>query len=124
MNMAKVVDSRERVLAALLSSTTRKEAAKKAKVSERTVYQYMQEPAFAQRYAEARREMVTAATAQLQQALSPAVVTLSMVATDPEAAPPARVAAARALLEFGLRYSETTDILERLAALEQQEGNE
>ena len=120
--MGRTIDLRERVLSALLTSNTRREAAAVARVSERTVYQYLQEPEFAKLYADARREMVTAATAQLQQGLSPAVSTLSTVAADPEAAPPARVAAARAVLEFALRYSETTDIMERLAKLEESAG--
>ena len=117
---------RDAVLAALLTSSTKAEAATKAHVSQRTVYQLLQDPEFAKRYADARQGMVADATAQLQQTLAPAVGVLSDIASDPAAAPPARVSAARAVLEFGLRYTETSDILARLAKLEEgaQDGNQ
>lgn len=120
--MARTVDTREKVLAALMTSNTRKEAASKAGVSERTVYEYLQDEEFARRYDEARRGLVKEATAQLQQGLAPAVGTLSAIVKNEEADIRARVAAARALLEYGIKYSEITDIYTRLDALEQQEG--
>ena len=110
------------VLAALLTSSTKAEAATKAHVSQRTVYKLLQDPDFAKRYADARQGMVADATAQLQQTLAPAVGVLSDIASDPAAAPPARVSAARATLEFALRYTETSDILARLAKLEESAG--
>jgi len=119
--MAKVVNSRERVLAALLSSTTRKEAAKKAGVSERTVYEYLQDTGFATRYADLRRGLVKDATAQLQQGLSPAINALQTIVTDDKADIRARVASARALLEYGIKYSELTDVYARLDELEGKE---
>lgn len=122
--MAKTVDSKEKVLAALLTSKTRKEAAKKAGVSERTVYEYLQDEEFARRYDEARRGLVKNATIQLQKGLAPAIDTLSAVVEDETAEPRTRIAAARALLEYGIKYSELSDIYARLDKLEGQENDD
>jgi len=116
--MAKTVNSKEKLLAALLTSKTRKEAAKKAGVSERTVYEYLQDEEFAHRYDEARRGLVKDATIQLQKGLSPAIDALSAVVEDKTAEPRARIAAARALLEYGIKYSELSDVYARLDKLE------
>ena len=118
--MAKTVDSKEKVLAALLTSATRREAAKKAGVSERTVYEYLRDEGFARRYDEARRELVKNATAQLQTGLSPAIGTLHDVVKDEKADPRVRIAAARAMLEYSLKYSELTDVYARLDRLDAQ----
>ncbi|NLI22315.1 MAG: hypothetical protein GX418_12330 [Clostridiales bacterium] len=121
--MAKVVDSHERVLAALLSSTTRKEAAIKAGVSERTVYEYLQDADFAARYAALRKGLVTDAAAQLQQGLSPAIATLRAIVTDGQADIRVRVASARALLEYGIKYSELSDVYTQLEGKEEESDN-
>ena len=122
--MKKSVDSTEKILAALLTSTTRKEAAKKAKISERAIYNLLQDPDFARRYDEARRELVKNATAQLQTGLSPAIGTLHDVVKDEKADPRVRIAAARAMLEYSLKYSELTDVYARLDRLDAQDESD
>lgn len=65
-----------------------------------------------------RRIHVKDVAAQLQQGLLPAITTLRAIVTDGKADIRARVASARALLEYGIKYSELSD------AYTQQEGKE
>ena len=58
--------------------------------------------------------MVDDAAADLKRTLSPAVKALREIVSDEEQSASARISAARSLLEFGLRYSEFTDILKEL----------
>lgn len=51
---------------------------------------------------------------------SDTVDALQAIVQDDAAADPARVAAARALLEYGLKFAELTDINKRLDTLEEQ----
>lgn len=51
---------------------------------------------------------------------SDTVDALQAIVQNDDAADPARVAAARALLEYGLKFAELTDINQRLDKLEEQ----
>ena len=107
-----------RALAALLTEPNQEEAAKKAGVSSRTIRNYLTDPEFSGAYRAAHEQLVTDATQQIQRGLSSAVNTLREISEDPNAGKTARVSAARALLEHGLRYTEAVNILDRLQALE------
>src|SRR4051812_48329646 len=89
----------ERALLALLSQPTICAAAKAARVSERTLFAWLKLPLFATAYREARAEAVSQAVGRLQQASSEAVDTLKSVMQDAEAPAPAKVAAAKIVLE-------------------------
>lgn len=115
--------AREKILAALLCCSTKKEAATVAGVSVRTIHTYLQDPAFAAEYAEAKKNLVRSAADQIKRSLGPAIEALHAIATDPKAGKTARVQAARTLLEFGIKLDEHTAIEDRLAALEQGSGS-
>lgn len=108
----------EKALAALLTSSTHEEAAKKAGISSRTLRNYLADQEFARRYQQGGADLVDAATKQIQRSLAPAITALREIAEDAEAGRGARVQAARALLEYGIRLSEIGDIYQRLAELE------
>ena len=116
-----MTEKQARALAALLSEPTQAAAAKKVGISARTMRRYLAEPDFAEAYQQAHTQLVENATKQIQRGLSSAVDTLYEIATDKNAGKTARVSAARALLEHGLRYTEAVNILERLQALEAKE---
>lgn len=105
-------------MAALLTSSTQAEAADKAGLSERTIRSYLSDPGFAAEYAQRRQELLTAATAQLQQSLAAAVAALRDILQDDENSATARIAAAKVLLENGLKYSELCDLFRRMEAVE------
>lgn len=114
--------TREKILAALLTCSTKKEAASLAGVSVRTVHTYLQDPDFAAEYMEAKKNLIRDAGDQIKRSLAPAIEALHTIATDPKAAKTARVNAARTLLEYGIKLDEHTDILDRLEALESGKG--
>lgn len=68
--------------------------------------------------------LVTEATRQAQRSLSPAISTLREIARDTGETATARISAARSLLEYGLKLTEVSDILDRLDALEESLGGE
>lgn len=102
----------------LLTQPTIDEAAKHAGVSGPTLWRWMQEPTFQTEYRKARRQAMGQATAQLQQAGCIAVKALKEIIQGSGGSASARVAAARTVLEIGLRAIELEDLDERVAELE------
>jgi len=106
----------EALIAALASGQTVQDAAKTAGVSARTAHRRLDDPAFARRVTEARSEMVKRAVGQLAEASAEAVTTLrALLRAESETA---RLGAARSILELGSRLRESTELEERLSALE------
>src|SRR5690349_14662713 len=87
-------------LVALLNEPTVQRAAQASGMSERTLYRWMEEPAFSRAYRAARRQAFSHAVTLTQKYASAAVQTLVKVMTDPKATPAAKVAAATGLLRF------------------------
>ena len=114
----------EAALAALLSEPTMEAAARKTGVSISTMSRLMEIPEFQEKYRQARRDSVSAATCALQRHAAGAVATLAAVMDNPEAPPAVRVSAARAVLELAYRAVEVEDVLARLDALEQARTEE
>lgn len=108
----------ELALAALLSSLTIRAAAKRAGVSESTLWRYLREPGFSKRYAQARREAVEHMTVRLQARAAGSAEILYSIAKDKKAPASARVAAARAVIEHTLKAVELSDLDVRLKEIE------
>lgn len=105
-------------IAALISCPTLAEAARSAGIAEKTLWRWLQVPEFQACYRSARQEVVSQAIALIQGCMGAAVNTLKTVAGDDQAPPSARVAAARAILDLGLRVVEIEDLAERIERLE------
>lgn len=118
-----MTDKQSMALAALLSEPTQEAAAKKLGISARTLRRYLADPEFAEAYRQAHAQLIGDATKRMQRGLSAAVDTLQEIATDPEAGKTARVAAARSILENTLKYTELSDIMSRIARLEEMAGD-
>lgn len=112
----KVLD--ERIISALMTSTTNAEAAKSAGLSLTQLYNRMRNPDFKTKLAEARARLMDGATAALQARMGEAVDTMTEVMHDPEAPAQTRLNAAEAVLRNSLKLTERSDILSRLEALE------
>ena len=108
----------EKVIAALLATSTREEAAEKLGINSRTIRRYFDDPEFLKLYTEATKGIISNSTQQIQKSLSPAITTLKAIVEDKDANIHARVSAARSLLEYGIRVTEINDIGKRLDALE------
>lgn len=110
-------DADHALLLALACGATKEAAARKAGVSESTVYRRLKEPGFQRELNKMRVDMVQRATSMLTASAMEAAKTL--VALQDVATPPAvRLGAARAILDFGLKMRQDADLEERLAALE------
>lgn len=112
----------EKALAALLTSKTQAEAAEKCGIAERTLRDYLRDPEFSEEYARQRLELVTDAARLIQTKLSAAVSVLDEIMTSKKRVTGARdrVSAAKAMLDYGLRYTEAVDIMPRMEKLWQK----
>ena len=116
--MIPITPRKEKALQALLVSRTRAEAAKTAGIGESTLRGYLQDPEFLERYREAFGDLVQDATRQAQQALTLAISTLTEIMGNTDEQATARIQAARSTLEYALKLTEQTDILEQPRELE------
>lgn len=105
-------------MAALLACPTQEQAAQAAGISTRTIRDYLQDPVFCREYERRRQELVISATAQLQQSLAAAVAALRDIVGSEQSSDSARIAAARILLDHGLKYTELCDLIQRMEAVE------
>ena len=103
-----------KALQALLTYPTKNEAAAAAGISTETMRKYLSDPEFQSEYKKAFTELVTDATRQAQQSLSPALSALRSIVEDEEETAGSRISAARSILEYGLRLTEFSDILREL----------
>jgi hypothetical protein len=100
---AELTPNQEAALAALLAHGTVAKAAAACSLSESTLWRFLGLEPFKTLYKAARAQLVEGTIARLQSAGDIAVSVLCDIAQDKDAAPGARIAAARAILAGGLR---------------------
>jgi hypothetical protein len=110
----------EKVIGLLISEPSIHEAAKVAGIGDRTIFRWLKEGAFNRAYREARSAAVRQAVGQIQAAMGRAVQTLVSIMEDVEAPASSRVAAARTMIETGIKAVELEDLESRVTALETQ----
>jgi transposase-like protein len=115
---AKLNRKKEQAIAALLSCPTIGEAARATGISESTLLRWLQQGEFQTHYRDARREAIGQAIANLQKASSEAVKTLQDVMQDTTAPAPARVSAAKIILDGAIKAVELEDLASRVEELE------
>jgi AcrR family transcriptional regulator len=108
--------NKEKVLVALIETSSIRDAAMKTGISEPTIYRYLQDKEFLAEYRNARRQTVETAIAKMQSAASEAVDRLKELQYTENPAVAARCA--QIIFENSVKGLETTDILERLENLE------
>jgi hypothetical protein len=109
----------ERVLLqALACGATVENAARKAGVCERTVYRRLADPAFCRQLRGLRTDMVQRTTGMLTGAGMGSVKTLVDLQNDVAVSAGVRRRSARDVLEMGLKFRETAELEQRLAAVE------
>ena len=111
--------NQRRALAARLACKTRTEAARQCGLSLRTLQDYEKIPEFAEALERGRREALADAAHRIAAGYSETVDALQDIVQNPDTPDASRVAAARALLEYGLKYAEMTDINKSLDKLEE-----
>jgi hypothetical protein len=103
-------------LSALLATATVREAAELARTPERTAYHWLARSDFQKLYAQARRDALHQATSRLQAISGAAVEVLRTIMEDATMPAPARVSAARAVLDTAIKAAELDDLQTRLDA--------
>ncbi len=106
-----MTQKQNRALTALLTHPTKEKAAKAAGIGLNTLKRYLSDPEFQSEYQKAVTGVIEDAAAQARQSLSPALSCLREIVADADETATARIAAARSLLEYGLRLTEIVDIL-------------
>jgi hypothetical protein len=113
---------KENAIAALLTHPTIETAAAVVGVSEKSLRNWLKEPAFQQAFRDARSQVVDLALARLQEAYGLAVTSLRDLLTARSEA--VRLGACRAILELGGKLRENLDLEQRIAELEEQARRE
>lgn len=114
----------EKIISALLSCSTNKQAAAACGITEKQLYNRMSTATLKTKLAEARARLLDGATAALQARMGEAVDTMTTVMQDPDTPAQTRLNAAEAVLRNSLKLSERGDILARLDALEEALGGD
>lgn len=122
--MARKMLTDEEIVAALITEGSIAGAAAALGCTPRTIYARMKTQTFKELYARTKGEIVKQATAKLQGTLCAAVDTLVEIMKDTDTAKQTRVNSAVSLLQYAARYTETTDIIERLEAIESAQATE
>lgn len=112
--MDKLTGRKAKALQALLTCSTKADAAQKAGIGESTLREYLNDPEFIKEYERQLSTLITEAAQQGKQGLSEALSTLREINSDKDRPASARISAARSLLEYGIRLTEIVDIIRKL----------
>jgi hypothetical protein len=121
---AKYGRKKEEAIAALLTQRNVEEAARVVGIAPKTLLRWLNVPEFKEAYLQARREVISQATARLQQATGAAVSTLLKIMVNPDTPAPSRVRAIQCVLEFALKGFELEDLEVRIARVEKRDTKE
>lgn len=111
-------NTEDRIIAALLSTSTIREAAEVVGVSERTIYTRLKEKDFKASLEKARRELWKGHTQALQGQLGKAIDTIVEIMDGDDVPPQVRLNAASEIIRSGMKLTELVDVVERVDALE------
>lgn len=112
-------NGRPAAVLALASGETVAAAARKAGVTERTVYRWRQDDAFRREVDQARAEMFSRALGCMAEGAASAALVLRQLCLKAKSEN-VKLGAARALLEQGPKLRESVELEERLRALEER----
>jgi hypothetical protein len=104
------------LLTALAAGYSIKDAARIARVGERTAHRRLDDPAFKERVAEMQAQFLSEAVGRLSNATTEAAKTLRNLLDSQSDS--VRLSAARAILEFATKLRESVELERRMAVLE------
>lgn len=117
-----ITGKQQKAIAALLQTSTNKEAARAAGVSDSTLQRYLTDPEFKREYIRQSNKLIDEALIKANKSLSLAFGTLADICEDITENGQTRVSAARSIIEYTLRVHDLADIDIRLQRLEQNES--
>ena len=109
-----------KALQALLHQPTKEDAAFAADIDPSTLRRYLQQPEFRAAYDAACRELLEDAARQLKAGTESAIALARTLVEDKHEAAGTRLAAAKAVLDYSLKFDEIIDLERRLRALEER----
>lgn len=109
---------RAKAMEALLTQTKISDAAKSAGIGRKTLYRYMEDPAFCEELAKRRTALFNVAMDQIKTHASQAIEHMQMLMTCGDVR--TERLACKDIIEFALRGREIEDLESRLSAIEQQ----
>lgn len=110
--------NQEKAIAALLTYPTKQAAADAIGITTRTIRNYFKDKEFCERYRAEFMGLITDASRQAQQTMSPALSTLREIMTNNQENSQTRIYAARTTLEYAVKLTELTDLVNRLEDME------
>lgn len=113
-------NNRLRAIKALMTEPSVKKAAKAAGISEATLHRWLGEPEFSAALRRARGQLLEGVLTVLQGAAEEAVTVLREIMNEKLSPPPARVRAARSVLDLTLKARSELETEERLRTIEAQ----
>lgn len=119
-NRRNLTRRQQKALACLLDARSLAEAARRAKCSESTLRLYLRNPTFKEAYQRQLDGLLDDATGRIKKGIGPALDSLRDIAEDPRQPPAPRVAAARGLIEGGLKVLQQVEDRKALEDLERQ----
>jgi len=119
--MARSSTKKATFLAAMMTCRHVKDAALQSGVGLRTAWRWLRDEVFQAELRHAQDEALGQATRLTVGSMADAIECLQAVMADQFAPPSARVAAARCVLEHGLKCTELRDLVERVEALERRQ---
>lgn len=109
-----------RFVAALVANATVRDAAAAAEIGERTAWRYLQQPAVKEALSERQDVVLAHVSRRLATEMGAALDVLGSIMRDRAASDAARVSAARAVLDSGLKLAELVSLAERVTLLEER----
>ena len=108
----------EKIIGALISNPSIKEAAKSLKITPQTIYNRLRDDSFKAQYAEARRQVLSEDCYRLQSYLADAIEQIHETVESDIVSDQVRLNACDMLLRHCYRLTELTDVLVRIEQLE------
>lgn len=112
-------DKTEKIISALLTKPTVKEAAKNLKIAESTLYNYLKDRDFKAKYNEAKSMILSQTALYLQSNASKSANNIIKLMENEQIPPAVRLNACKAAIEYSIKLTEIADILPRIEQLEQ-----
>lgn len=98
--------SDEQIIAALMTHGTIKQAAEVVGLSERAMYDRMNEPAFTELYNAAKADLIRAAVFSINGKLQEAIETVHEIMTDAKTNPAVRLQAAQTIITTAVKFTQ------------------
>lgn len=111
--------SNEKIIAALLSTESKRAAAKVLGIRPQTLAARMNDDVFQELYKKAKKDLIKESITSIQAKTGRAIEIIYEIADNPEIAPQIRLNAAETIIRYSHKFTESEEILSRIEELEE-----